>query len=1068
MMIYFADRGMNVIGQAGSKLPQGMVIVDDLKVEEVDTGVASFECTIPFSPPMRGWAERCAQCGNYILRDNDGGSELYTIIESELDTKKGELTVYAEDAGLDLLNEIAMAFEAMEAYPIAWYIEKFSYDTGFEIGINEAADLSRKLKWDGESTLAERLTSVATQFGCELSYSFTTDGMKLTHKYINIYRERGEDNGVSLRLNKEIDRIVTSRTIENLATALYATGGVPEGEENNITLRGYSYDDGDIFLENGYLKSREAVKKWSRYLNPSEPYQDYTGHILRTYTYDTVDQQTLCSHAITALKKARDVDVNYEIDITDLPEHVRIGDRVNIVDDAGELYVSSRILKLETSITNNTKKATLGEYLIKTSGISDKVTALASDFVAAIKRVQKVEKDVENIGDIKSAKFYTRYSAYFDGRDMTVEPTDETLYMGTCSVNADTAPTDPLAYTWVRVKGDTGANGLPVTIESVTVQYKVTDDFAQPTEGWQSTVPSALPGQYLWMKTTVEYSDGTDSIAYSYTYQGEKGDTGEQGPKGDKGEQGPPGSNGADGSSVTVTNTEVKYGQSSSPANMPVSWVDSPPTVGESMLLWTRTTVYFSDGTSFNMYAYTKQGSKGDKGDTGSPGEKGQNGVSVTTMRRYYRLQLATDTPPAKPTTYNPSVPPTGWSETEPNVPESGAYNLYTVDLTAFSDGTFAYSDISLSSSYAAAKAAYEEASTARSEIVQLADKISLSVETKNGKASIVIGTDGSGKAGTIDLTGMVTFSNLKTSGQTVINADNISTGIINGAAFWSENKDSLGNVTGAVGMDGGGIWFFNGGNFDVDVSRARLRIENDTLNFTSGEIMSDLLIDFGGSVSINGSPIKLNGAEPFTKSSIIPIANGGTGRSTLTSGYFLRGNGTSAVTMSSAASARSAMGLGDSTGALGIANGGTGATTKNAAANNLCEVGTWTPRLTNVEGSAPTYTTGWNYGSYLKIGTLVWVWCDMALGISNIGGNYAGVSGLPYANDGSCGLHLVEAYNVLALGGNGNIYPNTSVIGNMVRFRTPTGADSYNWQTNTSLGTNVGRLRFSGIYRTT
>ena len=207
---------------------------------------------------------------------------------------------------------------------------------------------------------------------------------------------------------------------------------------------------------------------------------------------------------------------------------------------------------------------------------------------------------------------------------------------------------------------------------------------------------------------------------------------------------------------------------------------------------------------------------------------------------------------------------------------------------------------------------------------------------------------------------------------------------------------------------------------------------------------------------------------DKFGSADVIPVSNGGTGRSTLSSGYFLRGNGTSAVTMSSAASARNAMGLGNTTGALPIANGGTGATTKNAAVNNLCEVGNWTPRLTNVEGSAPTYTTGWNIGSYLKIGTLVWVCCDMALGISNIGGKYAGVSGLPYANDGYCGLHLVEAYNVLALGGNGDIYPNTSVIGNMVRFRTPTGADSYNWHTNTSLGTNVGRLRFSGIYRTT
>ena len=154
--------------------------------------------------------------------------------------------------------------------------------------------------------------------------------------------------------------------------------------------------------------------------------------------------------------------------------------------------------------------------------------------------------------------------------------------------------------------------------------------------------------------------------------------------------------------------------------------------------------------------------------------------------------------------------------------------------------------------------------------------------------------------------------------------------------------------------------------------------------------------------------------------------------------------------------------------GTLGIANGGTGATTKTAAVNNLCEAGNWTPRLTNVEGSAPTYTTGWNYGSYLKIGTLVWVCCDMALGISNIRGNYAGVSGLPYANDGYCGLHLVEAYNVLNFGRKEDVYPNTSVINNIVRFRTPPGSNSYDWQANTSLGTNVGRLRFSGIYRTT
>ena len=209
-----------------------------------------------------------------------------------------------------------------------------------------------------------------------------------------------------------------------------------------------------------------------------------------------------------------------------------------------------------------------------------------------------------------------------------------------------------------------------------------------------------------------------------------------------------------------------------------------------------------------------------------------------------------------------------------------------------------------------------------------------------------------------------------------------------------------------------------------------------------------------------------LNGK--FGSADVIPVANGGSGRSTLTSGYFLRGNGTSAVTLSSASSARSAMGLGSTTGALGIANGGTGATTANAAANNLSEVGTWTPRLTNFEGSAPTYTTKWNYGYYVKIGRLVWVHCDIAPGISNIGGNYAQISGLPYASDGNYGLILVEGYQVLSLGGNSDLAPTVHTYDSAVRVRTPNGADSYNWLVNTSVGTNVGRLKFSGIYRTT
>lgn len=446
MIVYFADRQLNIIGQASTHLPEGMVISDDLKTEDVETGVALFECVIPFSSATRGLVDACTKCGNYILRSNDGENEFYTIIEREIDTKKREVYLYAEDAGLDLLNEVCGAYTATVAHPIDYYINKFAYDSGFEIGINEIPSLSRTLSWDGEATATERIASVATQFdNCEISYSFKIKGLSLTNKYINIYKKRGKDVGAQLRLDYEINCIIAKDSIANLATALYPTGGTPEGSETPINLNGYHYDDGDIYLEGAYLKSRTALRKWSRYLNPNEPHTTYTGHILKLYTYDTTEQSTLCAHAVTALKKACEMEVNYEVDVAELPGDIQIGDRVNIVDDAGELYVSSRILKLETSIANDKRTATLGEYLIKGSGISQKIEELSAKFTQlASKR-----------------PFYT-WVAYADdasGTNISLNPTGK-VYMGTAANQvleaADIA--DPSVYTWVRVKGDDAVN----------------------------------------------------------------------------------------------------------------------------------------------------------------------------------------------------------------------------------------------------------------------------------------------------------------------------------------------------------------------------------------------------------------------------------------------------------------------------------------------------------------------------------------------------------------------------------------------------------------------------------
>lgn len=82
----------------------------------------------------------------------------------------------------------------------------------------------------------------------------------------------------------------------------------------------------------------------------------------------------------------------------------------------------------------------------------------------------------------------------------------------------------------------------------------------------------------------------------------------------------------------------------------------------------------------------------------------------ITTVVWYYRLQASTASPPAKPTTETPS----GWSTTEPSYTEGSTNSLYVVQKTTFSDGTFEYSDVSLSTSYEAAKAAYNKSVQAK------------------------------------------------------------------------------------------------------------------------------------------------------------------------------------------------------------------------------------------------------------------------------------------------------------------------------------------------------------------
>lgn len=88
--------------------------------------------------------------------------------------------------------------------------------------------------------------------------------------------------------------------------------------------------------------------------------------------------------------------------------------------------------------------------------------------------------------------------------------------------------------------------------------------------------------------------------------------------------------------------------------------------------------------------------------------------IDISTVTRYYLLQSSTSAAPAKPTTNPPS---SGWTKTEPSYTSGSTNTLYFTDCTEFTDGSFKYSEVSKSSSYEAAKEAYNKAAAVETRV---------------------------------------------------------------------------------------------------------------------------------------------------------------------------------------------------------------------------------------------------------------------------------------------------------------------------------------------------------------
>lgn len=104
------------------------------------------------------------------------------------------------------------------------------------------------------------------------------------------------------------------------------------------------------------------------------------------------------------------------------------------------------------------------------------------------------------------------------------------------------------------------------------------------------------------------------------------------------------------------------------------TWSPDIPTVNPGEYLWTRTTWFYSDGTSEQGFSVAKMGEQGPKGDRGNDGIPGKNGIGIRNTSVLYGLSASE------------TVPPTAWYQNPPSLVKGQWF--WTKTVWTYTDNT--------------------------------------------------------------------------------------------------------------------------------------------------------------------------------------------------------------------------------------------------------------------------------------------------------------------------------------------------------------------------------------------
>lgn len=672
MLLTIHDANLQKVAFVDNEKQGTLNYYDDTWVRSLPTGSSTFEFTV-FKKAIQ--SDTVLTKAYQYLNERAWVSFKYkgkSFILNVMTVEEDEQTIkcYCENLNLELINEMANPYKATKAMSFAEYCEAMDLlnYTHLSIGINEISDYKRTLEWEGQETKLARLLSLAKRFDAEIEFDTQLNADSTIKKFaINVYHENDDihqgvgriRNDISLKYGKNITSITRRVDKTGIFNTIRPKGkrrvknGTGEEVEEVVTIRGL--DEWKKYNKDGicefYQRNESLYAPISMQLYPST-FSHGTADdqwTRKDFSYDTDNPKELRRLAYNELKKHCYPAITYEVDgFVD----VEIGDTVKI-HDAGFnplLVVQARVTEQKISFSNPASNKTIFSnfkafenqlsdgiqealkrlfeqskpYIIKLSTSNSIIFKNQTGESIITPTLYKGSKLIAGVswrwslnGIVTTGQTYTArgrdvsgvitltVAAYIDNEEVAVDEIS--------LVNVSDGLNGPKGD-----KGDPGKDGVAgkngVGLRSTVITYaSSTSGTSAPSSGWTNSVPVILAGQYLWTKTTWNYTDNTSETGYSVARIGRDGNTGRDGVAGKDG--------------VGIRATTVVYASSTSGTVPPTSgWLSQIPSVPAGQYLWTKTTWSYTDNTSETGFSVAKMGETGQKGAKGDPGPQGAIG----------------------------------------------------------------------------------------------------------------------------------------------------------------------------------------------------------------------------------------------------------------------------------------------------------------------------------------------------------------------------------------------------------------------------------------------------------